>query len=108
MSRHHQAIKNSPEWKAARAACLDRDEHRCIRCGETERLEADHIIRLSDAPELGTDVNNLQTLCTDCHDEKEREYQAQQLERREWINNAYPELTGLRESKEEERTELFL
>lgn len=101
MSKHHQLIKNDPRWKRARADCLDRDGHACVRCGLTDGLEADHMVRLSEAPELAYDLDNLQTLCTECHDEKEREYQAQQLERREWINPRYPEIKALRDAKQE-------
>lgn len=89
MSRHHAAIKNSRQWKAARAECLERDGYACVRCDSPDQLEADHIIRLVDAPELAFDLENLQTLCSDCHDEKEREYVEQLTIRNEWINPKY-------------------
>jgi 5-methylcytosine-specific restriction endonuclease McrA len=108
VSQHHARIKNSREWKTARADCLDRDGHACIRCGETEGLEADHIVRLVDAPELAFDLENLQTLCTDCHDEKEREYAAALTERRPYVNASYPELKPIEEKDSEETVTLFL
>ena len=108
MSQHHQLIKNDPRWKRARAYCLDRDGQACLECGETEGLEADHVIRLADAPELAFDLDNLQTLCTDCHDEKEREYAKRQLERAEWINPAYPELKAKEKESDRETVTLFL
>ena len=33
----------TPEWKALRRACLERDHHRCVSCGE-RAFVADHII----------------------------------------------------------------
>lgn len=108
MSQHHQAIKNDPRWKEAKRLCHDRDGWACTECGETERLEADHITRLSDAPELAFDLDNLQTLCDQCHDEKERHYQAKQLERVEWISERYSELKSITATKEDETVSLFL
>lgn len=108
MSRHHQLIKNDPRWKEAKRLCHERAGWACILCGETERLEADHIVRLAEAPELAFDLENLQTLCESCHDQKEREYQAQQLERVEWISDSYPELKAIRKKETEESVTLFL
>ena len=107
MSQHHQLIKNDPRWKEAKRLCHERDDWTCVACGTTENLEADHIVRLAEAPELAFDLDNLQTLCELCHDQKEREYQAAQLERTEWISERYPELKTLRETNEETVT-LFL
>lgn len=103
MSQHHQLIKNDQRWKRARADCLDRDGSACVECGETEGLEVDHIVRLEDAPELAFDLDNLQTLCTECHDEKERQYAARQLERVEWIHPEYKQLIELIENAKQEK-----
>lgn len=77
MSRHHQAIKNDPRWKAVRVACFQRDEYACVDCDVTaeelvdapleDRLQADHIEELSVAPELAFELDNLRTLCGPCN-----------------------------------------
>jgi len=43
----------------------ERDGNRCVRCGRTERLEVDHIVRYVDGG--GNKPSNLRTLCHDCH-----------------------------------------
>lgn len=102
MSRHHERIKNDPRWKRARAECLERDGYACVkggpRCLGTEQLEADHIIPLAQVidtePDLAFDVENLQTLCRPCHQDKAAEGPAS-IVRHEWINPAYPGLLAL-------------
>ena len=102
MSRHHQLIKNDPRWKAARQACLERDDWTCVGYGDQlgctgadGKLEADHVTRLEDAPELAFDLDNLQTLCIPCHKQKEREYAESRLIRNAWVHSDYPELMQL-------------
>ena len=53
-------------WTALRQIVLDRDGHRCKRCGSSSRpLHVDHTISLSRG---GTNsLDNLQTLCLRCH-----------------------------------------
>lgn len=54
-----------------RKAALQRDNHQCVKCGNTQHLEVDHILNVARG---GThDLNNLQTLCADCHREKSQE-----------------------------------
>lgn len=91
MSRHHDAIKNDPRWKAARADCLARDGHACVECGAEDRLEADHIIELATAPELAFDVDNLRTLCRPCHERRTAAGLIGNIERHPWINPRYAE-----------------
>lgn len=95
MSQHHQQIKNDPRWKAARAACLERDDYMCVidGCGETEGLEADHIEDLATAPELAFELENLQTLCRPHHIAKGRERLV--LTRNTWINPRYEMLNEM-------------
>jgi 5-methylcytosine-specific restriction endonuclease McrA len=59
----------SKRWLRLRAACLERDDFRCRRCGRSADggaiLNADHVIPRSKG---GLDVlENLQTLCDDCN-----------------------------------------
>lgn len=59
--------KVTNEWASryvsddARATVLERDDHKCVVCGSTERLEIDHKTPISRG---GTgEIENLQTLC---------------------------------------------
>lgn len=68
----------SREWKALRLKCLQRDGHRCVKCGaDVRRLGAsrvDHIETVKARPELAMVLSNLRTLCVACdakrHSEK--------------------------------------
>ncbi|WP_438856719.1 HNH endonuclease [Enterococcus sp. AZ007] len=68
----------SSEWKALRQSCLERDHYECQWCREQGRLttqydsvlEIDHIKELKFHPELATDIDNLRTLCKDCHNKR--------------------------------------
>lgn len=40
-----------------------------------KHLHADHILRIEDRPDLRLDLNNLQTLCNECHSRKTRREQ---------------------------------
>lgn len=56
--------------KREKRIILERDGHRCVICGATENLEIDHILALCNG---GTrSIENGQTLCVACHDEKTR------------------------------------
>ena len=98
MSLWHEQIKNSPEWKAARLECLERDGYACVECGATEDLEVDHIVPLSvvladeETAYLATDLDNLQTLCKPCNGAKSAKFDGGRIVRVEWINPAYPEV----------------
>jgi 5-methylcytosine-specific restriction endonuclease McrA len=50
-----------------RITVLTRDGFKCVFCGATERLEADHIKPKSLYPELKLDISNGRTLCNPCH-----------------------------------------
>lgn len=57
-----------PIPQALREAVYGRDDHRCLRCGTSERLSLDHIVPWSRG---GPDtIDNLQTLCTPCNSRK--------------------------------------
>lgn len=89
MSKHHDAIKNDPRWKAARAEVLERDGYACTECGSPERLEVDHIIELHVDPGLAFEVENLRTLCRDCHEARTAAGTVGAIERHQWINPKY-------------------
>lgn len=56
------------KWKYDRwrKKVLDRDGHKCVKCGSTENLTVDHIKPIVQYPELAYEVSNGQTLCEGC------------------------------------------
>ena len=60
-------IRTSWEYQLWRKAVLERDSRKCIWCGSTERLHADHIKPFSLFPELRFAIDNGRTLCQKCH-----------------------------------------
>lgn len=67
----NQQIRHSEEYINWRKMVFERDDYRCMDCGERgNKLEADHIYRFIDYPRLRFDVNNGQTLCENCHRQK--------------------------------------
>lgn len=65
----------SKEWLAIRDLAIERDHKECIWCKAegrltTKNLEVDHIKELEFYPELALDLDNLRTLCHDCHDKR--------------------------------------
>lgn len=71
---------NSPEWRALRQVVLERDHYECQWCKDQGRvtsqfnsiLEIDHIKELHLHPELATELDNLRTLCKDCHNKRHK------------------------------------
>lgn len=53
--------------KSLNKKALERDGYVCVFCGSSERLEIDHIKPISRFPELVLDIENLRTLCRECH-----------------------------------------
>ena len=70
--------KNSKAWKAARWECIIRCNGLCQRCGKTGK-EVHHKIPLTldniDIPEIALGQDNLEFLCTSCHDAERRKYE---------------------------------
>lgn len=60
-------LRDTKEMTWWRNAVLKRDGFRCIWCGETKNLHADHIAPFARYPELRTSVDNGRTLCVKCH-----------------------------------------
>ena len=60
---------HEPGAARVRARVLDRDGHRCTRCGATEGLEVHHVLGAAD--DGPTTAENLITLCFVCHREVE-------------------------------------
>ncbi|QDY69318.1 HNH endonuclease [Qingshengfaniella alkalisoli] len=85
-SRAGAAIYRTQRWAAVRKQAKDRDDWKCVTCGNRGRLEVDHIVAIRDggAP---YDLSNLQTLCVRCHSRKTRlemGFPDKSPERKEW------------------------
>lgn len=70
----------STAWRKLRLQAIERDNHECVWCKEqgkltTTNLEVDHIKELEYYPELALDLDNLRTLCRDCHNKRHNRYQ---------------------------------
>jgi hypothetical protein len=50
---------------ALRLKCLQRDNFRCVLCKNTDKLEVHHILPVVNGGK--TKIDNLQTLCFNCH-----------------------------------------
>ena len=66
-------IRSSLEYKLWRNVVFERDNYTCILCGNNKsgNLNADHIKRWADFPELRYEVSNGRTLCINCHKKTE-------------------------------------
>ena len=62
-----KAVRTSAEYQRFRKAVLDRDGHKCVMCGVTEKLCVHHIIPFSKSNALALDPGNGQTLCEEHH-----------------------------------------
>jgi len=66
------AIRNSIAYEEWRKAVFERDSYTCQICFEVGgKLNADHIKRFSDYPELRLELSNGRTLCEECHRQTE-------------------------------------
>lgn len=71
-SENHK-IRTSTKYKEVRTECFKRDNYTCTKCfkrpksGEKIILNAHHIKPFSTHPKLRLDINNLITVCIDCH-----------------------------------------
>lgn len=70
--RHSAKVTCTKRWQVLRLKIMERDEWRCVKCGDFRRLEVDHIEPVRTHPELSFEASNLQTLCRVCHSEKTR------------------------------------
>lgn len=66
-----RAFYNSDAWQRAREAALIRDNHLCVRCLKRHRFVTatmvHHLERLEDTPDKALALENLESLCDDCH-----------------------------------------
>ena len=68
----HWNWKGGQEWRYVKKQVLLRDDYTCQSCGlrEPEIMEVDHILSKSLYPELKFALDNLMTMCPNCHKRK--------------------------------------
>jgi 5-methylcytosine-specific restriction endonuclease McrA len=80
ISSERDTVKATEEYKQWRLAVYRRDHFMCVVCLDSptkdKRIEAHHLKKFSDYPELAVDLDNGCTLCTKCH---KQTYQAEEL-----------------------------
>lgn len=64
-------IRKSARYKAWRKSVFERDNYTCVECGTGGSIQADHIKRFSEYPELRFSLENGRTLCIPCHKKTE-------------------------------------
>jgi len=68
ISSVNERIRKSVEYKLWREAVFKRDNYTCIWCKQKGgKLNADHIKRFAEFPELRFAIDNGRTLCDMCH-----------------------------------------
>lgn len=65
------AFYNSKAWRRCRELVLKRDHYLCQECLKEQRLTpaniVHHIVHYRDDPSKGLDMDNLITVCPECH-----------------------------------------
>ena len=75
-------LKRGRPWRRQRDRARERDNFQCADCGRNFRLEVHHKLPIAEG---GTDdLDNLVTLCRDCHIALHRTNNELALERAEW------------------------
>ena len=68
LTSEQKRIRESRDYDIWRKAVFERDDYTCVLCGaHGVVLNADHIKRFAEYPELRFDVGNGRTLCVPCH-----------------------------------------
>lgn len=87
-----KSFYKSKEWENVRKAVLMRDNYLCVKCGRPAE-EVHHIKHLSpkniNDPSISLNMDNLASLCRDCHFEEHRGEHARGREKSEEYNSQY-------------------
>ena len=67
ISPKYHIIRHCMEYRLWRKSVFERDNWTCIWCGSKKELQADHIKRFAEFPELRFAIDNGRTLCRKCH-----------------------------------------
>lgn len=78
--QHRAEFYASTEWKKLREEAMKRDRYECVWCARDGKvsthqvLEVDHIHELEYYPDESLDIDNLRTLCKDCHNKRHQRF----------------------------------
>lgn len=61
------SFENQKKWLKVKSEAIVRDNFQCRICNKKYDLDVHHILYQSEHPELSLDIENLMTLCIDCH-----------------------------------------
>ena len=68
-----QGFYHTSAWRRLRVKALERDHYLCKNCLRNHRIttatEVHHILPVDDHPELALVLDNLESLCWDCHEQ---------------------------------------
>lgn len=68
-----QGFYQSQAWRRLRLLALQRDNYLCQECLRKKRItratEVHHVKPIADFPALALDLDNLESLCWDCHEQ---------------------------------------
>lgn len=85
---------SSPEWLSLRKQALRRDGYCCVKCGTSlrgkGRSRVDHIYPVKERPDLKLCLENLQSLCPKCDNQKHSE-KAAKVAKKPVNAEGYPE-----------------
>lgn len=79
MVTNEQALKfyHSRMWRQARLLALVRDNYQCQRCKQRGLIKegniVHHIVPLKEDWDRRTELDNLETICADCHNQEHPE-----------------------------------
>ena len=96
------AFYSSSEWRRLREEVLRRDHWECQWCKLEGKvvtnadtiLEVDHIKELEYYPELALDIDNMRTLCKECHNKRHERFQYRKSKAKENKNYREDEWWG--------------
>jgi 5-methylcytosine-specific restriction endonuclease McrA len=89
-TEHSDAFTREHLWSWAREEAKKRDGHRCVTCGSNASLEVNHINpRVGQGYGFGcwNHLENLETLCHDCHVKVTKEQRARRARRGQGVLN---------------------
>lgn len=85
------------EWRTLRLKALERDNYECQECkkrgkvttSKDTKLEVHHIKEVKKHPELALVLNNLKTVCVDCHNKEHGKLDKYIKQKRFWSDERW-------------------